>query len=67
MAITVEVRYLDSKQKTETIKGDNLVIEGPVLKIFTEPHEVVPEGQVDLFIGKIIPLMSVKIVDVRRI
>lgn len=64
MAINVIVERKGKKLK---FRGEQFEIQGNMLKIGTEPHEVKPEGVVDVFIGKLVPLMDGDIVEVLRV
>jgi hypothetical protein len=48
-------------------RGDNVTVEGTILKVWTEPHEVKPGGLVDPFVGTIVALSPGDVVTVRRI
>lgn len=62
--VTVQPR---GKDKAVEYHGENVSVEGAVLKIWTEPHEVAAGGLVDLFVGEIIPLDTFSVAKVRRV
>lgn len=64
MAYHVKVKGVSDSDK---MRGENVTIEGNVLKIWTEPHEVVAGGPVDPFVGRCIVLEPGDIVDVVRV
>lgn len=66
MAIHVRVTHDDGKDTLE-LRGENAVIEGGVVRVYTEPHEVKPGGLVDPFVGKAYALMPGDLVEVVRV
>lgn len=66
MAIKVTLKRKEST-KPEEFHGENVTVEGLVMKIHTEPHEVVAGGMVDLFVGDVVVLSPGDVARVRRV
>lgn len=65
MSIKVVVSSADGRE--EEFHGENVIVDGATLRIFTEPHEIKPGGLVDLFIGDVVALAPGDVARVRRV
>lgn len=67
MAYHVIVTSKGSSGKPKTYRGENVQVEGNVIKLWTEPHEIVAGGPVDPFVGKVITLAPGDVAEVVRV